>query len=60
MCTTAPNSSFGKLLDISLKNFTFLKTLDSEFSYIEVWFTNQNPKLLEIKDKINIALVIQV
>ena len=53
-----PNKSSGQLLDISPKNFIFLKTFDSEFSYIEVWFTNQNSKLLETEDKINIALVI--
>ena len=26
----------------------------SEYSYIEKWFTDQNPKLLETEDKINI------
>ena len=35
----------------------FLTTVDSEFSYIEVWFTDQNSKLLKIEDKINITLV---
>ena len=30
----------------------FLKTFDSKFSYTEVWFTDQNPKSLEIEDKI--------
>ena len=38
----APNKSVGQLLDISLKNFIVLKTFDSEFSYIEVWFTDQD------------------
>ena len=33
----------------------FLKTFDSEFSYIEVWFNDENSKLLEIEDKINIT-----
>ena len=42
----------------SVNYFTFLKILDSEFSYIEVWFTDENSKLLEIEDKINITLVI--
>ena len=36
--TFVPNKSLGQLLDISPKNFIFLKTFDSEFSYIEVWF----------------------
>ena len=56
--TFVPNKSFGQLLDISPKNFIFLKTFNSEFSYIEVWFTDQNSKPLEIEDKINITLVI--
>ena len=56
--TYVPNKSFGRLLDISPNNFIFLKTLNSEFSYIEVWFTDQNSKSLEIENKINITLVI--
>ena len=56
--TVVLNKSFGQLLDISPKHFIFLKTFNSEFSYIEVWFTDQNSKLLEIEDKINITLVI--
>ena len=52
------NKSFGQLLHISLKNFIFLKTFESKFSYIEVCFTNQDSKPLEIEDQINITLVI--
>ena len=40
--TFTPNKSCGQLLDISPKHFIFLKTFVSEFSYIEVWFTDQN------------------
>ena len=36
----------------------FLKTFNSEFSYIEIWFPDQNFKPLEIENKINITLVI--
>ena len=50
--TLVPNKSY------SLKNFIFLRTFNSEFPYIEVWFTAQNSKMLEIEDKINITLVI--
>ena len=60
MCTIVPNRPFRQLMDISPKNSALLKTFDSEFSYVEVWFTNQNSKPLEIKDKIDIALVIEV
>ena len=56
--TFVPNKSFGQLIDISPKNFIFLKTFNSEFSYIELWFTDQNSKPLEIEDKISITLVI--
>ena len=56
--TFVPNKSFGQLLNISPKNFIFLKTFNSEFSYYEVWFIDQNSKPLEIEDKINITLVI--
>ena len=54
--TFVPNKSFGQLLDISAKHFIFSKTFNSEFSYIEIWFTDQNFKPLEIEDKINITL----
>ena len=36
----------------------FLKTFNSEFSFIEVWFTDQNSKQVEIEDKIKIILVV--
>ena len=55
--TFALNESFGQLLDISPKKYIF-KTFNSEISYIEAWFTDQNSKLLEKEDKINITLVI--
>ena len=49
--TSASHKLFGNLLHISPKNFKFLKTFDSKFSYIEVWSTDQNSKPLEIVDK---------
>ena len=49
--TSDPNKSFGQLLDISPKNFILLKTFNSEFLYIEVSFTDQNSKPLEIEIK---------
>ena len=52
-----PNKSFDQLLDISPKKFIFLKTFDSEFSYIKVWFTDQNYKPLQVEDKTKITLV---
>ena len=54
----APNKLFAQILDIIPKNFISLKTFNSEFSYIEVWFTDQNSKPLQIEDKTNNTLVI--
>ena len=50
-----PNKSFGHLLDISATKFIFLKILSFKV-FIEIWFTDQNSKHLEIKDKINFTL----
>ena len=54
--TFVSNKSFGQLLGISPNNFIFLKTFNSEFLYVEVWFTDQNSKPLEIEDQIKITL----
>ena len=56
--TFVPNKLFDQLLDISPKSFIFLKIFNSECFYIEVWFTDQNSKPLEIEDTIEITLVI--
>ena len=56
--TFVPIKLFGQLFDISSKNFNFLKIFDSKFLYIKVWFTDQNPKPLEIENQINITLII--
>ena len=53
-----PNKSFGQLLNISPKDFIFLKSFYSQFSSIEVWFTDQSYKPLEIEGKIHITWVI--
>ena len=35
-----------------------LKTTSAEFSFIEIWFTDQNNRPLEIEDNVNITLII--
>ena len=45
--TFVPNKPFGSLLEISPTNHIFLKTFNSEFRDIEVWFTDQNSQPLE-------------
>ena len=46
--TFVPNKQSGQLLDISPNIFIFLQTFNSDVSYIEVCFTSQNSKLLDI------------
>ena len=48
----------GQLLVFSPKDFILLKIFYSEFSNIEVWFSDQNSKSRKTEDKINITLVI--
>ena len=43
---------FGSLLDISPSNHIFLKTFNSEYDEILVWFSDQNSKSSEIEDRI--------
>ena len=53
-----PNKKFGQLLKISPHVFTMMNTLNTEFSYVEVWFTDQSSKALEIEDNVNLTLII--
>ena len=57
--TFVPNKSFGSSLEISPTNHVFLKTFNSEFQEVKIWFTDQTSKLLELEDKINITLIIK-
>ena len=51
--TFVPNKPFGSLLEISPTNHIFLKTFNSEYDEIIVWFTDQNSQPLEIEDRKN-------
>ena len=57
--TFVPNKPFSSLLEVSLTNHIFLKTFNSEFQAIEVWFTDQNSQTLRIEDRINLTVVIK-
>ena len=59
LCTFVPNKPFGSLLENSPTNHIFLKTFNSEYNEIEVWFSDQNGKPLEIEDRINLTMVIK-
>ena len=56
--TVVPTKQYGKLISISPHSLVFLKTMNTEFSEIEVWFTDRNNNALEIQDNVNISLII--
>ena len=56
--TFVPNKEFDQLINISPHAFTMMNTINTEFSSVEVWFTDQNSKALEIEDNINLTLII--
>ena len=45
-----PNKPFGSLLEISPTNHIFLKTFNSEYDEIKVWFTDQSSPPLVMED----------
>ena len=56
--TFVPNKQFGQLITISPHLLTKLKTTNAEFQFIQLWFTDQNKRPLEIEDSVNITLII--
>ena len=56
--TFVPTKQYGKLISISPHSLVFLKIMNTEFSEIEVWFTDQNNNALKIEDNVNISLII--
>ena len=55
----APNKPLSIFLEISPTNHIFLKTFNSEFQEIKVWFTDQTSNPSEVEDKINLTLIIK-
>ena len=58
--TFVPNRQFGQLINISPHSLIMLSTTNTEFSFIEVWFTDQNSERLEIEDNVNLTLIIEL
>ena len=53
-----PNKQFGQLINISPHSLTMMNTVNTEFSFVKVWFTDQASKVLEIEDNVNLTLII--
>ena len=54
-----PNKQFGQLITVLPYSFTMLKAANSEFPFIQVWFTDQNNRPHAIEDSVNITLIIR-
>ena len=59
LCTFVPNKPIGSLLEIIPTIHIVLKTFNSEFQEVEVWFTDKSSQPLEIEGRINLTLVIK-
>ena len=58
--TFVQNKQFGQLITITSHSVTMLKITNAEFSFIDIWFTDQNNRPLEIEDNVNITLIIGI
>ena len=58
--TFVPNKKYGHLITVSPNSLIMLKTINTEFSVIEIWFTDQDNRPLEIEDSVNISLIIGI
>ena len=55
LLTFVTNKQYRQLISISPHSLIFLNT---EFSEIDIWFTDQNNNALEIEDNVNVSLII--
>ena len=55
--TFVPCKKFDQLINISSHAFTMMNTVNTEFSYVQVWFTDQASKALEIEGNVNLTLI---
>ena len=58
--TFVPNKKYGQLITVSPEMLIMLKTVNTEFLFIEIWFTDLDNRPLEIEDSVNILLIIGI
>ena len=58
--TFVPNKQFGLLITLTPHSLTMLKTTNAKFSFIEIRFTDQNKRPLEIEDNVDITVIIGI
>ena len=58
--TFVPNKKYGQLITVSPETLIMLKTVNTEFSFIAIWFTDQDNRPLKIEYSVNISLIIGI
>ena len=58
--TFVTNKKYGQLINVSPETLIILKTVNTEFSFMEIWLTDQDNRPLEIKDSVNISLTVGI
>ena len=58
--TFVPNKKYGQLITVSPHSLIMLKTVNTEFSFIEIWFTDEDNRPLEIEYSVNISLIVGI
>ena len=53
-----PNKQFGQSRNFSPHSLTMMNRVNIEFSFVEIWFTDQTSKAIEIEDNVNLTLII--
>ena len=56
--TFVSTKQYGQLISILPHSLVLLKTMNTDFSEIEIWFTDQNNNVLGLEDNVNISLII--
>ena len=56
--TFVPGKQFGQLINILPDSLIIPNIINIEFSFIDLWFTDQNSKPLEIEDNVNMTFFV--
>ena len=58
--TFVQNKQFSQLITITPHSPSMLKTTNADFSFTEIWITDQNNRPLKLEDNVNITLIIGI
>ena len=58
--TFTPNKCYDYLLNVERSNLVFFKTYNTEFDKIIITFTDHNCRQIQMDDKVNLTLLINI